>query len=117
MIKVKRVYEAGSKEDGVIYLVDRLWPRGISKEKLKLDGWLKEAAPSDSLRRWYHHEPERWEDFCARYYAELETKSSALAPILDAAQKGTVTLLYSARDTQYNNAIALKNYIEAMLKA
>jgi uncharacterized protein YeaO (DUF488 family) len=116
MIKVRRVYEAAIKEEGMVYLVDRLWPRGIKKEKLKIDGWLKEAAPSDSLRSWYHHEPERWNDFCERYYAELETKHSVLVPLLEAAQKGVVTLLYSARDTQYNNAIALKNYIDVKLK-
>jgi uncharacterized protein YeaO (DUF488 family) len=115
MIKIKRVYEASSKEDGVVYLVDRLWPRGIKKENLKMETWLKEAAPSDVLRRWFHTEPTRWDDFCLRYHAELETKPSAWAPILEAARKGTVTLLYSARDTQHNNALALKEFIESKL--
>lgn len=111
MIQVKRVYEPPEAEDGVRFLVERLWPRGMKKERLKLDGWLKDVAPSDELRRWFGHDPARWEEFCNRYFAELDSKPEAWRPILEAARQGTVILLYSARDTEHNNAIALKHYL------
>ena len=113
MIHVKRVYEPADPEDGTRFLVDRLWPRGLAKEALALDGWLKDLAPSDALRRWFGHDPARWEEFQRRYAAELDARPDAWRPILEAARQGRVTLLFSARDTQHNNAVALKAYLDA----
>ena len=98
-------------------MVDRLWPRGIKKEKLQLAGWLKEVAPSDALRRWSHHDPARWEEFQRRYVAELEANPKAWEPILQAARDGKVTLLFAAKDTEHNNAVALKAFLETKLNA
>jgi uncharacterized protein YeaO (DUF488 family) len=117
MITIKRVYDAYQPEDGARFLVDRLWPRGIRKEALKMDAWLKEAAPSQELRHWFHHDPELWEDFKKRYRMELDRHPEVLEPILKAVQQGDVTLLYSARDTQHNSAAVLKAYLEEHLKA
>lgn len=116
MIRVKRVYEPPGRQDGIRFLVERLWPRGMKKESLKMDGWLKEVAPSDVLRRWFGHDPARWKEFCRRYGAELDGRPQACRPILEAARRGAVTLLYSARDTEHNNAVALKAYLEKHLK-
>ena len=115
MIQVKRVYEPASRLDGARYLVDRLWPRGLKKETLALEGWLKELAPSDKLRKWFNHDPAKWGEFQRRYFAELESKAEAWRPLLEAARQGTVTLLYSASDEAHNNALALKDYLEAKL--
>jgi len=115
MIQVKRVYDPDSPGDGSRFLVDRLWPRGRKREALRLDGWLKEAAPSDALRHWFGHGPAKWEEFRRRYAAELDSKPEAWQPILQAAQGGNVTLLYSARNTEHNNAVALKSYLEERL--
>jgi uncharacterized protein YeaO (DUF488 family) len=112
MIRVKRVYDPPELDDGVRLLVDRLWPRGIKKEKLRLDDWLKDVAPSDELRHWFGHDPKKWSEFQQRYFAELNNKAEALKPIQDAVREGSVTLLYSARDTQHNNAVALRAYLE-----
>lgn len=112
MIQVKRVYELASPRDGKRFLVERLWPRGMKKEKLKMDGWLKEVAPSDELRRWFAHDPAKWAEFQRRYRAELRSHSAALQPLRDAARRGSVTLLYSAHDLEHNNAIVLKSYLE-----
>ena len=112
MIKVKRVYEPPSEEDGKRYLVDRLWPRGIKKEKLVISGWLKDIAPSDGLRKWFGHKPERWEEFKRKYHKELEGKTDTLGPILEALKEDNVTLLFGAKDVFHNNAVALKEYIE-----
>ena len=112
MIRIKRVYDPPDHADGARFLVERLWPRGMKKEALQLDGWLKEVAPSDALRRWFGHDPARWEEFQRRYFAELEHKPTAWQPIVEAARRGHVTLLYSARDTERNNAVALKAYLE-----
>jgi uncharacterized protein YeaO (DUF488 family) len=112
MIQVKRAYDPPNSDDGTRFLVDRLWPRGVKKEDLLLEGWLKEVAPSDELRRWFGHDPLKWQDFQERYWAELEDKPEAWQPILDALDQGEVTLIYSARDTKHNNALALKTYIE-----
>lgn len=116
MIRVKRVYEAAEPGDGARFLVERLWPRGMKKAALQLDGWLKSVAPSDALRRWFAHDPAKWEEFQRRYFAELEGKPEAWQPILEAARRGNVTLLYSARDTAHNNARALKAYLEQRLR-
>ncbi len=112
IIQTKRVYEPAGSHDGTRYLVDRLWPRGLKKEALKMDGWLKDVAPSDKLRRWFTHDPAKWAEFQRRYSAELNQKRAAWAPIVQAARRGTVTLLYSAHDEAHNNAVALKTYLE-----
>ena len=110
-IKVKRVYEPSALNDGACFLVDRLWPRGMKREALQLDGWLKEVAPSDTLRRWFGHDPKKWEEFRRRYFIELDGRPEVWRPILEAARRGHVTLLYGARDTEHNNAVALSDYL------
>lgn len=112
MLKIKRVYENSNASDGARFLVERFWPRGIKKQKLKVAAWLKETAPSDDLRRWFAHDPLKWEQFQQRYRAELETRPEAWKPILDASKHGNVTLLYSARDTEHNSALVLKSFLE-----
>ena len=112
MIRIKRVYEPHEPEDGLRYLVDRLWPRGVKKEHLLLDGWLKDLAPSDDLRRWFGHDPARWEEFCRRYEAELAGKSQTWHSLLDVPQKQVITLLFSAHDIEHNNAVALRSFLE-----
>jgi len=111
MIRVKRVYEPSAPDDGARFLVDRLWPRGMKREALQLDGWLKEVAPSDTLRRWFGHDPKKWEEFRRRYFVELDGRPEAWRLILEAARRGKVTLLYGARDTEHNNAVALGAYL------
>lgn len=117
MIRVKRVYDPPARGDGVRFLVDRLWPRGVKRESLRLDGWLKDAAPSDELRRWFGHDPARWDEFRRRYFAELDGNPEGWRPILEAARKGNVTLLFSAREAAHNNAVALKAYLDERLAA
>ena len=112
MIKLKRVYEEESADDGARYLIERLWPRGVKKSSLRIDGWLKDAGPSTELRKWFSHDPEKWPEFRRRYFAELDRAPEAWAPIRDAAKQGTVTLLYSSHDQEHNNAVALKDYFE-----
>jgi uncharacterized protein YeaO (DUF488 family) len=112
MCKLKRVYEREESGDGVRYLVERLWPRGVKKTALRIDGWLKDAAPSTELRKWFSHDPAKWEEFRRRYFAELDRAPEAWAPIREAARQGIVTLLYSSHDAEHNNAAALKEYIE-----
>jgi len=112
MIRTKRIYEEPSADDGLRVLVDRLWPRGISKEEARIDRWEKDLAPTTELRRWFGHDPAKWEEFLRRYRAELEGKEEALARLRGEANDGTVTLLYAARDEEHNNAVALKQYIE-----
>ena len=115
MIRVKRVYEPASPQDGARFLVDRLWPRGIKKEAVPAGAWLKEVAPSNELRHWYGHEPDKWEEFQRRYAAELESLPESWQPLLAAARQGPVTLLFSARNTDLNNAVALKVFLEKRL--
>jgi uncharacterized protein YeaO (DUF488 family) len=112
MIKLKRVYETEDPDDGVRYLIERLWPRGVKKTSLRIDGWLKDAGPSTELRKWFSHDPAKWQEFRRRYFAELDRTPDAWAPIRDAARHGTVTLIYSSHDTEHNNAVALKEYVE-----
>lgn len=112
-IRVKRVYEAPAAEDGLRILVDRLWPRGLKKEAARLDLWLREAGPSDELRRWFGHDPGRWEEFRRRYAEELATKAELLEKIVAPAREGPVTLLYGAKDGEHNQAVALRDYLEA----
>lgn len=117
MIQVKRVYDRLETGDGMRFLVERLWARGVKKAALHLDSWLKDAAPSDALRRWFGHDPAKWAGFQHRYFSELDRKPEAWQPIVEAAHSGNVTLLYSARDTEHNNAVALKTYVEKTLEA
>jgi uncharacterized protein YeaO (DUF488 family) len=117
MIKLKRVYESPEPTDGTRFLVERLWPRGMRKEALDLDGWLKDVAPSAPLRRWFGHDPARWEEFCRRYTAELSARPAAWQPIVDAARRNTVTLLFSAHDVEHNNAVVLRDYLEARMQS
>lgn len=116
MLKIKRVYEAAAKSDGTRFLVERLWPRGMKKEALKMDAWLKNVAPSADLRNWFAHDPPKWVEFQKRYQAELRANSAEWQVILEAVKKGDVTLLYSSHDTEYNNALALKSFLEKRLK-
>jgi uncharacterized protein YeaO (DUF488 family) len=113
VIRVKRVYEAPEPGDGTRILVERLWPRGIRKDALELHAWLKDVAPSTELRRWFGHDPARWDEFRKRYNNELDARPEAWHEILNAARSGPVTLLFSARDTSHNNAVALRSYLEA----
>ncbi|MCI0453977.1 MAG: DUF488 family protein [Candidatus Dadabacteria bacterium] len=116
MIKIRRVYDSSDKDEGLGFLIDRLWPRGVKKGTLQMEGWLKDAAPSDALRRWFKHDPKKWDKFRHRYFAELDSKREVWQPLLKAARKGTITLLYSARDREHNNALALKEYLKSKLK-
>ncbi|HLK47694.1 MAG TPA: DUF488 domain-containing protein [Bryobacteraceae bacterium] len=110
---LKRVYEKAAPEDGVRFLVEKLWPRGIKKTDLRLDGWLKDVAPSDALRRWFAHDAKKWAEFRRRYFAELEKHPEAWGPLRSAAQRGRVTLVYSSHDAEHNNAVALREYLES----
>ena len=116
MLKTKRVYEPTEASDGIRFLVERLWPRGIRKEELNMETWLKDAAPSPALRKWFGHDPAKWDEFQRRYRAELESNPDAWQPILQAAKQGNVTLLYSARDTEHNSAVLLKAFLETRLR-
>ena len=111
MVRLKRVYEKPSKEDGFRVLVERLWPRGLTKERAGIDLWLKEIAPSDRLRKWFGHDPVRWEDFRKRYEAELRKKKEVLDPLRRRIDEGDVTLVYAARDEAHNSAVALKRFL------
>lgn len=112
MIHIKRVRDPAARSDGRRFLVERLWPRGVKKEALKMDGWIKEAAPSTELRKWFNHDPAKWAEFRKRYHVELHKNPAALESILSAAAKGDVTLLFSSRDAEHNNVVALKTYLE-----
>jgi uncharacterized protein YeaO (DUF488 family) len=111
-IKIKRAYESPSDNDGYRILVDRLWPRGISKDTAKVEFWPKELAPSTELRRWYGHDPEKWSEFKSRYFAELDDNPELVNEVLEYVRKGTVTFVYSSKEQRLNNAVALKEYIE-----
>ena len=115
MLKIKRVYEPAESGDGRRFLVERLWPRGIKKASLKMEAWLKEAAPSPGLRTWYAHDVDKWEEFQSRYREELKAHPEAWQPLLESAAKGNVTLLYSARDEEHNSALVLKTFLEKRL--
>jgi len=111
------VYEQPDEADGRRILVDRLWARGLSKDKAKVDAWVKEIAPSTELRRWYGHDPNKWAEFKSRYAVELNAKTDEVEEILGEVQMGIVTFLYSSKEEQLNNAVALKEYIEALIHA
>jgi uncharacterized protein YeaO (DUF488 family) len=113
-LAVKRIYEPASEHDGTRILVDRLWPRGISRDKARIDLWLKDIAPSDALRKEFHGHPEDWDTFCAAYFVELESAAAreAASVVLERLKAGPVTLLYAARDEQKNNAVALRMWLQ-----
>ena len=115
-ISIKRVYDQPDPKDGMRILVDRLWPRGLSKESAKIDLWLKSAAPSDELRKWYQHDLPKWPEFKKRYFVELDANRDAVNELVGHLKVGKVSFLYSAKETQYNNAAALKEYIDKILK-
>jgi len=111
MIKLKRIYDPFSREDGKRVLVDRLWPRGLKKENAHIDEWLKDIAPSDALRKWFSHDPSRWEQFRKRYNDELKDKQGLLSELRADSRKGTVTLLFAAKDIEHNNAMVIKEVL------
>lgn len=112
MLKLKRIYEPADSGDGQRVLVERLWPRGISKDKAELDLWLKEVAPSPELRTWFGHDPAKWDEFRRRYWDELSENPEPLSSIQELLRRGDVTFVYAARDTEHNAALALKEYLE-----
>lgn len=112
MIKLKRAYEKPAKDDGERILVERLWPRGVSKAQAKLDLWLKEIAPSVELRKWFGHDPDRWAEFRRRYLKELKQKTDLISLLKRLANKGTVTLIYAARDEEHNGALVLQQFLQ-----
>lgn len=111
-VRVKRAYEAPAKSDGFRVLVDRLWPRGVSKEAARIDLWAKDLAPSAELRRFFGHDPERWPEFRQRYFRELSSEEELLQPLERRARRGRLTLVYGAKEERYNNAVALKEFLE-----
>jgi uncharacterized protein YeaO (DUF488 family) len=117
MIRVKRAYDAPQRSDGSRFLVDHLWPRGVKKQNLNLKSWVKAVAPSNQLRKWFGHAPGKWPEFQRRYFEELDAKPETWQPLLQTARQGDITLVYSARDTEHNNAVALKSYLAKHLKA
>jgi uncharacterized protein YeaO (DUF488 family) len=112
-IALKRAYETPSRADGCRILVERLWPRGLSKQDAKIDLWPKEAAPSTELRKWFNHEHPKWPEFKRRYFKELRAREEALQPILERARAGRVTFVFASRESRFNNAVALKEYLES----
>lgn len=114
-MKTKRVYEKAYSDDGVRVLVDRIWPRGLTKEKAHIDMWLKDIAPSTQLRKWYGHDPAKWVEFRKRYFEELDINKAVLKSLYEQTKGKTLTLVYSARQTEYNNAMALKEFLESMV--
>ena len=111
-IRLKRTNDAADRSDGLRILVDRLWPRGVPKESLQLDGWYKDLAPSTELRKWFAHDPEKWDEFQRRYFTELDAQPELLDPLLAVIRKERVTLLFSARDREHNQAVALRTYLQ-----
>jgi uncharacterized protein YeaO (DUF488 family) len=113
-LEIKRVYEEPSRADGTRILVDRLWPRGLSKERARVDLWLKEVAPSTELRKWFSHDPSKWTEFQARYRQELRSKADILADLKEKAANGPVTLLYGAKDEVHNEAVVLQALLQSI---
>jgi uncharacterized protein YeaO (DUF488 family) len=111
VITLKRVYDPVSPIDGTRFLVERLWPRGVSKARLRINAWLKEVGPSTRLRKWFNHDPDKWAEFRRRYFRELGSQPETWQPIMSAARRGRVTLVYSSRDTEHNNAVALQEFL------
>ncbi len=117
MFRLMRVYEQAGAGDGRRVLVERLWPRGMSRKSLRLDAWLRDVAPSTDLRRWFAHDPSRWSEFRRRYFLELDARSEAWRELLAQGRRRRVTLLFSSHDLQHNNAVALRDYLEAKLRS
>jgi uncharacterized protein YeaO (DUF488 family) len=115
MIKLRRAYDPPTDGDGARFLVERLWPRGVRKARLKLDGWLKDVAPSADLRKWFGHDPKKWPEFRRRYLAELRAHPAAWRPLLAAARRGRITFVYAAHDVERNSAVALKAFLDRRL--
>ncbi len=112
MVKIKRAYESAVPEDGARFLIDRLWPRGVKKQALKVQDWARSVAPSKTLLTWFKHDPAKWEGFQRRYTAELDKKPETWQPLLAAACQGDITLVFGARDVEHNNAIVLRDYLK-----
>ena len=110
-INLSRVYDHAPSGEGKVFLVERLWPRGIRKDAIPMDGWLRDLAPSVELRTWVSHDPERWQEFRRRYFVEMDANPQSWQPLVDAAAQGSVTLLFSSRDEEHNNAVALRDYL------
>ncbi len=115
-VDLKRAYDPATESDGRRILVDRVWPRGIARDDLQIDAWLKDLAPSSELRRWFGHDPAKWDEFRKRYARELEQRSDALGELVEQARAGHVTLVFGARDIEHNNAVALKEHLERRLR-
>jgi uncharacterized protein YeaO (DUF488 family) len=113
VIKLKRAYESPESDDGLRVLVDRLWPRGVSKSSARIDLWLKEIAPSAALRKWFGHDPAKWNKFRVRYFQELQKKRETVEQLVEHVRHGTVTLVYGAKDQEHNDAVALKEFLES----
>jgi len=111
-IRIKRIYQPATAEDGVRVLVDRMWPRGLSKERARVDHWFREVSPSAPLRKWFRHDPAKWDGFKRRYFEELDQAADAVAQLRSLANGQTVTLLYAAKDEEHNNAVALRQYLQ-----
>jgi uncharacterized protein YeaO (DUF488 family) len=116
MIKIERIYNNPTGNKSFRILVDRLWPRGLSKEKVKVDLWQKDFAPSNSLRKWFGHDDEKWNEFKRRYFKELDKNIDSVNLILDKVKEGSITLLYGSKEEEFNNAVALKEYLEEKIK-
>jgi uncharacterized protein YeaO (DUF488 family) len=112
MIKLKRAYDPVAATDGRRLMVERLWPRGLSKDRLKLDGWIRKVAPTTELRKWFGHDPAKWRQFRIRYFRELDSQPESWRSIVSLARRGTVTLVYSSHDEEHNNAVALREYLQ-----
>jgi uncharacterized protein YeaO (DUF488 family) len=112
-IQLKRVFDPASKHDGFRVLVDRLWPRGLRKEEVRINDWMKDIAPSTELRKWFGHEPAKWEEFRRRYFAELSDRPEMVERLVEMARSGPLTLVYSAKDEEHNNAVALREFLES----
>ena len=115
MIRLKRAYDPPAQRDGLRILVERLWPRGVSKKEVAIDLWLKDVAPSTELRKWYSHDLERWPEFRRRYWAELKQQGDLLLLLQHRTTEGAVTFVYAAHDEEHNSAVALKEYLEQQL--
>jgi len=113
-IKIKRIYDEADSEDGFRILIDRLWPRGLSKTDAKIDLWLKSVAPSNDLRRWYNHDHDKWPEFKKRYFKELASNEESVKELLAHLKRGRVSFLYSSKELNYNNAVALRDYIHCV---
>jgi len=116
MVKIKRVYDPPSHTDGRRLLVDRLWPRGLKKEGSRIDEWIRDVAPSTELRSWFSHDSGKWIEFKKRFFKELDRNKDLVDRIASTARKGTITLLYGSKEERYNNAVALKEYVEARMR-